>query len=245
MKLKFNINPDYIFLHALNMAQRQEPFSGWAQFTNKIWEESPEVFYFLAGSPEYILYSKKRNFSFLLKKAEKVMREIKKSKEHKRLIQETKEYTLFTQKQWQKNKEKVLSFFESVVGMKLPKKIINVFLTHPKLNNGMTLDDNMIVLGHKEDWKNYTTVYLCHELMHIFTNHDSSETTHAVIELITDNELRIHLNGKGVYFKESNNPVGHKSLQKLEKKILPSWKIYLKKKDKNIFKFLEEIKKID
>ena len=171
------------------------------------------------------------------------MEKTKRSQEYKRLIQETKKYTIFVQKQWRRNEKKILSFVESITGIKLPKKTIDIYLTHPKLNNGMTLDDSTIVWSHSEDWKNYATVYLCHELMHIFTNHDPSEITHAVIELMTDNELRIHLNGKGIYFKESGKEVGHRSLRKLEKKILPRWKIYLKKKDKNIFKFLEEIKR--
>jgi len=53
-----------------------------------------------------------------------------------------------------------------------------------------------------------------------------------------DNELRIQLNNKGKYFQCP----GHKHLKKLEKNILPEWKKYLKNPDKNIFKFIKDLK---
>jgi len=49
--------------------------------------------------------------------------------------------------------------------------------------------------------------------MHILTDHDSSDITHAVIELATDNELRIRLNRRGKYFDWP----GHEHLKKIEK----------------------------
>jgi len=103
----------------------------------------------------------------------------------------------------------------------------------------MTVDNQTIVWGHPEEWPNYSTVYLCHEIMHILTNLDPSDITHAVIELMTDNELRIRLNNKGKYFQYP----GHKHLRKLEKNILPEWKKYLKKPEKNIFNFIKDLKK--
>jgi hypothetical protein len=45
--------------------------------------------------------------------------------------------------------------------------------------------------------------------------------SHGIIELITDNELRIRLNKKGKYFKEQDRDVGHPYLREIEKKILP------------------------
>jgi len=46
-------------------------------------------------------------------------------------------------------------------------------------------------------------------------------TSHGIIELITDNELRIRLNKKGRYFNEKGQDVGHPYLREIEKKILP------------------------
>jgi hypothetical protein len=51
---------------------------------------------------------------------------------------------------------------------------------------------------------------------------------HALIELLADNEIRIRLNCSGVYFREGKHSVGHPYLAKLEKKILPRWKEFIK-----------------
>ena len=65
---------------------------------------------------------------------------------------------------------------------------------------------------------------------------------HAIIELSTDNELRIRLNKKGVYFKKGKFDVGHSFLRSLEKKILPQWKEFLKgRKGKSIVNLGKEI----
>ena len=100
-------------------------------------------------------------------------------------------------KEW----KKAFKILEELSGIKLPDITIQVYLTHPKLKNGMAVDNQTIVWGHPEDWPNYSTVYLCHEIMHILTNLDRSDITHAVIELMADNELRIRLNNKGKYFQ--------------------------------------------
>jgi hypothetical protein len=240
MKLQFKIDPDYIFLHAINQSQPNVPFKEWIDFTNDIWEKSKEIFYFLGGYAEYRLYSIKiKNIEKIAKKAEETFDQIRKTKEFQRLIAETVKYRQFIEKQWRQNEKKSLKTIKELSGLILPRETIKVYITHPELKNGMTIDNQTIVWGHSEDWKNYSTVYLCHELMHILTNHDGSNEVHAVIELMTDNELRIRLNGRGEYFECP----GHPNLKKLEKLILPSWKNYLKKKDKNIFRFIESVRK--
>ncbi|OGM95684.1 hypothetical protein A2532_02880 [Candidatus Wolfebacteria bacterium RIFOXYD2_FULL_48_11] len=171
---------------------------------------------------------------------ERIYDDIRRSKEFKQLRKETEQHLLQVSKQWDLNKKFTLSFIQEVTGITLPNKTITVFITHPKLANGRALiTHNAILWGHEEDWKNYHTVYLCHELMHILTWHTQKDyaVMHALIELMTDNELRIRLNGKGEYFTENGQLVGHKDLQELEQKILPIWQNYLagKLKAKNIF----------
>ena len=240
MIFDFQINPNYTFLHALNMAQSSEPFAGWGEFTNQIWEDNTAIFYFLAGSPEYTLYlSPQKNLDLLTKQADNALEVIRQSQAYGRLIEETADYLKFVEQQWQQNEKKVLSIIQELTGLELPKSKIIVYLTHPKLKNGLAVDEKTIVWGHSEDFKNYTTVYLSHELMHILTDLDNSQITHAIIELLTDNELRIQLNQKGTYFEYP----GHSNLQPLTKKFLPRWKSYLKQEDKNIFSFINEMKK--
>lgn len=240
MFFNFRINSDYTFLHALSLAQNDEPFFGWSEFTNKIWEKNPAVFYFLASAPEYNLYlSLRKDRVQLAKQANNVLETVRSKAQYKQLIEETHDYLAFVNQQWQENEKIVLPIIEELSGLKLPKSKITVYLTHPKLKNGLTIDKNTIVWGHPEDFRNYTTIYLCHELTHILTDLDDSQLTHTVIELMTDNELRIRLNQKGTYFEYP----GHADLRSLEKKLLPDWKNYLKKKDKNIFSFINKIKK--
>jgi len=240
MKLQFKVDPDYIFFHAINQSQTDVPFKGWEDFTNGIWDKSKEIFYFLGGYAEYRLYLKKeKDIENLAKKTRVVLGRLRKSKEFQRLVAETQKYQQYIEKQWQQNKEKTLKLIEKLSRLKLPNKTIEVYLTHPRLKNGMTVDNQTIVWGHPEEWKNYSTVYLCHEIMHIFTNHDDSDKTHAIIELMIDNELRIQLNKQGKYFEYP----GHRKLEKLERQILPAWKNYLKKKDKNILEFIKSVKK--
>ncbi len=240
MRLIFKVNSDYVFLHAINMAQHSEPFLGWSRFTNDIWEKDKAVFYFLAGAPEYILFSPSVKLrKELIKKAENEFKRIRQTKEYKRIVRETKKYLLFVNSQWKRNKEITLHFLEEICGTPLPKLNIYVYITHPKLKNGMAIDENTIVWGHPEEFRNYSTVYLAHELLHILTHLDNSDVTHAIIELATDEELRIKLNKKGKYFEHS----GHKHLLSLKKKILPHWKKYLKQENKDIFTFIKHMKR--
>jgi hypothetical protein len=78
-----------------------------------------------------------------------------------------------------------------------------------------------------------------HEILHFYWLKPKDENlSHAIIELVTDNELRIRLNG-GKYPPF----VGHSWLEKIRRKIYPYWKKYLNKKlkAKNIFELEEYI----
>lgn len=235
MRFKFVVNPEYVFLHAINMAQKKEPFAGWGEYTNKIYEKNPVIFYFLAGAPEYELYlSAEQDRERIVGLSDKVLANQKQTSEYQRLIKETEDYLAFVKNQWEGNKDRALAIISELMGITLPDTDIMVYLTHPQLNNGLSLDEHTLVWGHPEDFDNYSTVYLCHELMHILTNLDNSDIMHAIIELMIDNELRIRINNRGDYFEQP----GHDVLVKLEKKILPDWKKYLERSDKNILEFI-------
>ncbi|MEK7635726.1 MAG: hypothetical protein AAB405_01390 [Patescibacteria group bacterium] len=217
---KYDSEPAYYFLNLRDIDWAMETISIDSGFDNK---------YFRKIFLDNIL------------KLEKIYKEIIKSPEFRRLYKETFQYLKFIKKQWRKNKKEVFKIINDLSGVKLPQKQITVCITHPKLKNGrMIPNKNIILWGHSEDWKNYSTVYLCHELMHIATENKfkNLELGHAIIELLTDNELRIRLNKKGNYFYEDKKEIGHKYLKLLEKKILKYWKEYLDKKNgKNIFEF--------
>lgn len=242
MKFKFKINKYYLVSHT--MISENKPFSDWKKLEEKIWRKykNEPAYYFL--NPKHINWALKTiQTDFLnnsIKKSflkqslilEKIYSEIFKSKEFKRLYKETEKYLKFVENQWRKNEKKALNILKKLSGFKLPKKEIVVYITHQKLYKGKAIvDKNIILWGHSEDWENYSTIYLCHELMHILTWHKQKNYNlmHAIIELLTDEELRIQLNKKGEYFKENEKIIGHKNLISLKKKILPYWKKYIKK----------------
>lgn len=238
MKLKFLINPKYIFLHALNQCQSSEPFKGWGKFTNTLWNKYQQEWFLLAGYPEWPLI-KNESFLSISKKSEALLNKWLKTPQSKRLINETKIYCNWIEKEWNEKGQNALNELEKIIKLSLPNKSISVYITHPKLSNGFSVNNNIIAWGHRENWKNYSVVYLCHEIMHTIL--ERSDFAHIAIELATDNELRIILNGRGKYFKEGKYDVGHPRLRKIEKKLLHEWKKYLKNPDINIKQFIKKI----
>ena len=217
-KIKFNLNPLYVFLFTINTEQEEEPFKGWADFTNKIWEEDSKVFLLLAGAAERVLFIKNKiEYKNAYARKLKMLAKIKKAPEYKRLIKESKKYLRFVKTQWRKNEKRATSLLQELSGLPLPQHTVTVNITHPKLRNGVTFDDKNIVWGHSEDFRNYSTVYICHEILHIMTKNNNSDIFHAVIELLADNEIRIRLNKKGRYFQYD----GNKYLKRIERNLLP------------------------
>lgn len=242
MKLEFLIDKKYTFLHAFNQYQHDEPFKGWSRFTWNIWDKHPQECYLLSGYAEWPLLGK-TSLQSLAIKSEELLEKWMKTPETKRLIKETEKYRDWLEKEWNKKGEKTLNELEKIIRMPLPNKKIFVYVTHPKLRNGMAITPKIIVWGHSEDWLNYSIVYLCHEILHTILQGDRSDITHAIIELTTDQELRIRLGKKGKYFKEGKFDVGHFNLRKLEKKILPYWKNYLKDPKQNLKDFIQKNRK--
>ncbi|MCX6812985.1 MAG: hypothetical protein NTV77_00615 [Candidatus Azambacteria bacterium] len=250
MKFDFKINKYYLVSYA--MTSKYKPFSGWEKLEDKIWEKHKyePAYYFL--NSKYINWAIEKlqtDFSdenikdVFLKQAsilEKIYQEIFKTKEFKRLYKETERHLKLVENQWQKNEKEVLKILKEVSGLPTPKHKINVYITHPKLHIGRTLDKKTIVWGHEEDWTNYSSVYLCHELLHIMTwpGHfqPNFDILHAIV-VLADDELKIRLNRKGKYlsFKKEELNTEAVKLINLAKRIMPYWKKYLNGKlGKNI-----------
>jgi len=224
------------------------PFPFWIKLEKRLWDKfCDEPSYYLINSLHYDWAQDELHISagekgfqdtFLdvSKKLEKIYQEIMKSKEFKRLFLETEKYKDFAEKQWRKNEKFVLNYFKDILGLKIPNYSITVYIFHPKSYNGQTTNKH-ILWGHSEDWKNYTTVYLAHEILHVLTDgkFKDFEIMHSLIELATDNELRINK-------KTSAEPLYLKKLWELERKIIPYWKEYLKnQKGRNIIDLEKEI----
>ncbi len=251
MKFEFKINKYYLVGQAI--ASKIKPFPAWKKLEEKIWGKYKEepAYYFL--NPKHIKWAmEKMQMDFLTKninevfqknalKLEKIYKDIFETSEFKKLLKETQNYLHLTEKRWNRKQKNALDFIAKKSGIKIPNKKFTIFLTHPKLHNGRAITEkDIIVWGHPEEWKNYTVVYLCHELMHFLTwdKQKNPLIMHAIIELLTDNELKIFL---GQNKKEKNQGViGHKNLLSLRKKILPYW-INYSKNPTNIFNLEKEI----
>lgn len=252
MKLEFKINKSYSLVHALKQRFDELPFLEWDNLQNKLWKEFPDAFYFFNPCPENIFLSKSpsEKIERAYKQFEPMVESGLKSKEFQRLYEETEKYLLFVKKQWENNEKETLKIIEELSRLTLPDKVFTVFITHPKLRNGTALAAyDAIAWGHHEDWENYSTVYLCHEIMHLLTIKETKKPKimHVLIELIADDELRIRLNEKENRFPKDIGHfdlyqfIGHPELYQLKKKIIPYWKEYLKDNRKNIFDLEKEI----
>lgn len=69
---------------------------------------------------------------------------------------------------WENISTKINDWFKKVVKLNVSKRMINVYISHPKLNTGKCVNQSSIFWGH---WRglediNYNIVYLCHECLH-------------------------------------------------------------------------------
>lgn len=237
MELKFLIDENYFIYHTLK-SMEPDNFSSQkfqkdiVKFQNLAWETSHNSYNFLIGRINPNQLSDK-NIKRAVSDLPSFLKELKTSSEFKKILQQTKNYLRLCQKQWNQNFSKTSKYIHEITGLKLDKKF-TIYITHPSLKNGNYIGDNQIAWGHSEEWPNYITIYLWHEILHSSLGY--SDIDHAVIELITDEELRYILN------KEEYPPfVGHFHLEKIKKKILPKWKDYLNSSNKDLKKFTKKL----
>jgi hypothetical protein len=249
-KLNLKINKDYLIYHTLWSTDYKKHFSSSkykkdiVNFQNYAWKIDKTLYDLLILRLKLLTPFDFENNIF--GKILNYLKTLKQSKYFQKIYEQTENYLKFCQNQWNKNFTKTTQLMTEITGIDFKKenKTFEVYFTHPSLRNGASLlhlvkesKRNIILFGHNEDWPNYFTVYMWHEILHFYL--EKNDINHALIELITDNELRIKLNG-GKYPPF----IGHKELNKIRIKILPYFKKYLNSKKRNIFKFLYAIKKL-
>jgi hypothetical protein len=246
LKLIFKIDKDYLIYHTLKSFGKEE-FSSKkykkdiVSFQNYAWGKDQNLYNLLIGRFEFKPKDfKEKKYLEIFKKlkyTESYLKFLKKSKYFKKIYKQTKNYLNFCEKKWKRNYLKTIKIMNELTGIDFinENKKFSVYITHPSLKNGRNFQDGTITWGHNEDWPNYTVVYLWHEILHSYFSRNNLD--HAIIELLTDNELKIRLNG-GKYPPFE----GHFHLEELKFKILPYWRKYLKQENKNIFEFRKLIK---
>jgi hypothetical protein len=227
--LNFIIQEEYILQKALSSFTKNKSINA---LKYQLWKDDPDLYYFLSGQMAVLLFQNMKTWSILNlgRRSQKSICGILNSNHFKQLLLETKKYAHAVEKQWNDNYTRSHEIIADITHLTIPKCTINIFISHPALYSGRSYpEQNVITWGHSEDWKDYSTVYLWHEILHhiVYKQKTDANVMHALIELACDNELRIRLNGSGEYFRTSKYTVGHRNLISLEKKILPKWKQYL------------------
>jgi hypothetical protein len=115
-----------------------------------------------------------------------------------------------------------------------------VLVTHPGQRNGQTFADGPIGWTERHDFSHYDTVYLWHEILHHFIKPtrptmDVGNPAHAIIELLSDNELRVRLGG-GPYPPF----LGHPEDLPFQERLLPQWRTYLRQPRRDVLQFLTQ-----
>jgi hypothetical protein len=236
MEFKFVISKPALFVTALIKGAK---IDNWVDLQNELWDKYKQGYQLLQGNAVSI-FATEASEEVLEKATVEVkllMREGLESAKFQILLQNAEEYKVWLEEEWLKNKEKVEKELKDILRVKLPEDTFTVYVMGDLLSIGRHLGKQKFAWGHKEDWPNYSLVYLAHEYLHsVFS---SSNIEHAVIELITDNELRIRLSNGGEYFVCNGESVGHDYLRDIEENLLPKWKEYLLDKDRDIYSFID------
>ncbi|MFA7201685.1 MAG: hypothetical protein WC099_01690 [Candidatus Paceibacterota bacterium] len=244
MKIEFKINK-YALASEVMSTHGKDPavFPFFEKAYKKIWDiysDDPEFFliqtnYASWGIQMISLRANKkgfvRAFTNSTQYTEKIYQEIFRTTAFKKIERETETYLQKIENQWRKKEPLIKTYIKDVLRIPEIKETVTVYIFHPKLSEGRAYyKDHAILWGHKELWENYSIVYITHEILHILLNGicRNKTITHALIELATDNELRVRLNPQDIYFMKDGVYQGHKYQEKLVKKIYPSWKKFLK-----------------
>lgn len=174
------------------------------------------------------------------------------SKEFRKLYYETVKYKDLVEAEWRQNQPIIKDSVEQIIGYKLSDKNIEVSIVHPLFHAGFSRDamssrsnKDYIVWGHlygtdKENYPNYNSIYLTHEMLHIEIDYNKGYVQthcHSLIELLADNEIRLRLNGEGKYFDEKWQ--GHPKLQRYEELIYPYWILFINRQNPDFKKQVE------
>ncbi len=248
--LDFKIDPKYIAFHTVigtgedfwipgSKAPRKE-VEEFQKFASNV-DQSALALSFL--QPEFREYEIVADESFEERgrRADVYLKKLTDSEEIKPVIKQCMDALSMVREEWESNYQRSFDLISELTGIEL-EKTLPVYISHPLIRNGANYHER-IFWTYRLDWPNYNTVYLWHEALHtIIKSPDQKgrgDVEHATIQFLSDNELRVRLNGGSYPPLE-----GHEWLMPLSNKLLPAWKEYLKQKNKNIYEFISTAKAI-
>jgi len=151
----------------------------------------------------------------------------------RRLLEQTQASLEPLLREWESNFARSQEILMDLSGLQFERSL-PVYLTHPVQPQGRYCDDpDLILWTYRQDWPNYNTVYLWHLTLYAYL--PGGLVSQAVLELLTDEELRIRLNG-GSYPAF----VGHHYTMPIKLALLQDWRDYLASPNRNIHDFLKQ-----
>ena len=229
MNLSLEIDNNLLIAHTL----QSNKFSDSAYekdvdtFKDKAWNISQSAYNVILGRALHPNQYGAEQLTFLPSFFEK----IQESDEFNILLSQTENYKTLCKTEWEANYEYCYKYLTQKIGIPFKDDSFTCYITHPGLCHGKSIGNNEFMFGHAADWPNYSTVYFWHEILHSYFG--KTDLEHALIEFITDEEMRARLNG-------SSYPdyVGHKNLAEIKDKIFDQWKEFLNSdKWNDVFEF--------
>ena len=242
IKLDFVIDKDYLIAHTFSREASQRGFSSGENAEDifalqaRALSLSERYSHLVKISPEEVIGN-----PFNLWASEELSDAVvalKRTAEYQNILAQTQKYKRRIELEWDANLERSSRFMRDLTGLPLDKTY-TVFVTHPSLHNGMYLGNRRIAWGGSPDFENYDTVYLWHEVLHDAEHVGTDGSVgHAIIELVTDNGLRVNLNGS-----DGERLIGHSNLDRIRRELHNyDWPGYLAS-DRNIRAFKAEMEK--
>lgn len=237
--LNFIFDEDYNILHCLQKGSSKNPKV--VEFFNEVWQKDKNSYQILNKmkriSPQFSQENSLEPNPEQINIAVKNLLTLAKESDYYPTFKAESEKNLEQiKKDWEGLIEKSLPLMEELTGFNF-EKTFTIFITHPEVGNGSNWGNGVISFGFNiNPWPYYTMVYLWHEILHDYFPRD--DFNHALIQLITDNELRIRLGG-GVY-----PPLeGHQYLVTQMENLLPMVKGYweISSPKENILEYISAI----
>ena len=158
----------------------------------------------------------------------KIIQELKKTEEFKKMYVESNTYLVNIKKCWDENQRMVNEFLKRILRIDINIKL-KVYISHPNTYTGYSFDNDKIAWGHYRGIEdvNYNIAYLVHEALHCLIPFSKDESDlecnikHSIIELISDYELYSLLKGK------STLQEGHLYLREYKEFIYHYWLRYI------------------
>lgn len=223
-KLNLILNDEYLITHTLIKARAYGKYASDVEaFQNLAWSLNEAAYRQLRQegySSELKAMSSNADF---LKTYSQFFNLLKNTPEYKLILKEVQDYMSESLSEWDTNLEKSAPFMLKHSGFTFNYDVY-AYITHPAVGNGRSWHNEKshhLTFGTWPKFENYFTVYIWHEIIHFHM--ESDEVSHAVNQLLTDNELRVFFNGGKLV-----PLVGHRELMNLMENNLDKWEEYKK-----------------